>query len=250
MKASEFDYHLPPDLIAQHPAELRDGARMMVLHRDRRQIEHRTFGDFTWYLRAGDLLVLNNTRVIPARIFGRKSESGGRVELLFLEELGPGIWDCLLHARRRPKTGDRVELAEGQARAVMLADGEMGRCRVRVEAEMPVLELLERHGEPPLPPYIQRVPGVPPSRGSSGVANGCRGEEDKERYQTVYAEKPGAVAAPTAGLHFTPDVLERARAAGAQTATVTLHVGLGTFRPVTAANIEDHVMEPERYEVP
>ena len=238
MNTSDFDYHLPPELIAQQPAARRDASRMMVVHRSDGRIEHKTFSDLPDYLNAGDLVVLNNTRVIPARIFGSKPGTGGKVEFLMLEEVGPGIWDVLMRCRRRPVVGGEVVLAEGQARAVLLEDGEMGRARIRIESAAPVLELLEKYGEPPLPPYIQRTED-----------GGRKTEEDRERYQTVYAKTPGAVAAPTAGLHFTPEVFERLRAKGVARAEVTLHVGLGTFRPVTAAQLEDHRMEAERYEI-
>ncbi|MFH0907423.1 MAG: tRNA preQ1(34) S-adenosylmethionine ribosyltransferase-isomerase QueA [bacterium] len=237
MNTSDFDYHLPPELIAQCPAARRDASRMMVLHRDDGRIEHRVFSDLPDYLQAGDLLILNNTRVIPARIFGKKSGSGGKVEFLMLEEVQAGVWDVLMRCRRRPGVGGEIILGDGHARAVLLEDGEMGRARVRIDSPVPVLDLLEKYGEPPLPPYIQR----------SAISD--QKSEDRERYQTVYAKQPGAVAAPTAGLHFTPEVFERLRAKGVDRAEVTLHVGLGTFRPVTTARIEEHRMEAERYEI-
>jgi S-adenosylmethionine:tRNA ribosyltransferase-isomerase len=237
MRTADFDYSLPQELIAQHPADRRDGSRMMVLHRATRQWEHRLFTDLPAYLRRGDLLVRNDTKVIPARIFGKKPGTGGKVELLLLEEVEHGVWDCLLRARRRPKVGDRIILADGHAEATMLADGELGRARIRLAADRPLLELLDQYGEPPLPPYVDRHDG----RGSP---------EDKTRYQTVFAREPGAVAAPTAGLHFTPEIFQRVQALGVDVADVTLHVGLGTFRPVSAENVADHTMEAERYVVP
>lgn len=241
MKASDFDYGLSPELIAQEPAERRDGARMMVLNRAARTVEHRRFVDLPDYLRANDLLVVNDTRVIPARVFGRKAKAGtgGKVEFLLLEETAPGIWDALMRSRRRPKVGERVVLDEDLAVATVLEDGELGRVKVRVESQMPWLEVLERIGQTPLPPYIQRKEASPARRAA-----------DKVRYQTVFARDPGAVAAPTAGLHFTPEVLDRLAAHGVDKAAVTLHVGIGTFRPVAVENVEDHKMDFERWQIP
>jgi len=241
MKVADFDYELPPELIAQEPAERRDGARMMVLDRAARTIEHRRFTDLPDYLHAPDLLVVNDTRVIPARLFGRKAKegTGGKVEFLLLEETAPGQWDALMRCRRRPKPGEQVILDEDLAVVTVLEDGELGRVKIRVESALPWLEVLERIGQTPLPPYIQR----------KNVSEERR-LADKHRYQTVFAREPGAVAAPTAGLHFTPDVLERLAARGIGHATVTLHVGIGTFRPVSVENVRDHRMDFERWEVP
>ena len=241
MKAADFDYDLPLELIAQEPAERRDGARMMVLDRAARAIEHRTFADLPDYLRSGDLLVANDTRVIPARVFGRKAKAGtgGKVEFLLLEELSPGVWDALMRSRRRPKVGEQVVLDEDLAVATVLEDGELGRVKVRVESALPWLEVLERIGQTPLPPYIQRKEATPERRAA-----------DKVRYQTVFAREPGAVAAPTAGLHFTPEVLGRLAAHGVGQATVTLHVGIGTFRPVAVDDVEEHKMDFERWQIP
>ena len=241
MKVADFDYELPPELIAQEPAERRDGARMMVLDRAARTIEHRRFTDLPDYLHAPDLLVVNDTRVIPARLFGRKAKAGtgGKVEFLLLEETAPGQWNALMRCRRRPKPGEQVILDEDLAVVTVLEDGELGRVKIRVESALPWLEVLERIGQTPLPPYIQR----------KNVSEERR-LADKHRYQTVFAREPGAVAAPTAGLHFTPDVLERLAARGIGHATVTLHVGIGTFRPVSVENVRDHRMDFERWEVP
>lgn len=241
MKASDFDYDLPPELIAQEPAERRDGARMMVLDRAARSIAHRRFVDLPSFLRPNDLLVVNDTRVIPARVFGRKAKAGtgGKVEFLLLEEIEPGVWDALMRSRRRPKAGEQVILDEDLAVATVLEDGERGRAKVRVESKMPWLEVLDRIGQTPLPPYIQRKEASPERRAA-----------DKARYQTVFARDPGAVAAPTAGLHFTPEVLDRLAAHGVDQAAVTLHVGIGTFRPVAAENVEDHKMDFERWQIP
>jgi S-adenosylmethionine:tRNA ribosyltransferase-isomerase len=208
----------------------------MVLHRKDGRIEHRQFSDLTQYLNRGDLLVVNDTRVIPARIFGRKAKTGGKVEILLLEDTGGGTWDVLLHAARRPREGSLLVLGSGQATAVLLTDGEKGRSSIRIASEKPWLQVLEEIGVPPLPPYIRRKDG---------------GEQtaDRDRYQTIYAEWPGAVAAPTAGLHFTREVFQALEGNGVRHAAITLHVGLGTFRPVDTENVEDHQMEPERYMV-
>jgi len=241
MKASDFDYDLPLELIAQEPPIQRDGARMMVLDRAARTIQHRRFSDLPAYLRVHDLLVVNDTRVIPARVFGRKAKAGtgGRVEFLLLEETEPGIWDALMRSRRRPKVGEQVILDDNLAVATVREDGELGRVKVRMESQLPWLEVLDRIGQTPLPPYIQRKEATPERRAA-----------DKIRYQTIFAREPGAVAAPTAGLHFTLEVFSRLAAQGVDHATVTLHVGIGTFRPVVVENIEDHRMENERWQIP
>jgi S-adenosylmethionine:tRNA ribosyltransferase-isomerase len=236
VKTSDFYFDLPPELIAQQPADRRDGSRLLVLHRAERRWEHRMFTDLPAYLRAGDLVVVNNTKVIPARILGRKPGSGGKVEVFLLEATAePGVWDVLLRVSRRPKPGDRMEFGEGRLVAVMVEDGVKGRARVRFETDRPVLDWAHELGDTPLPPYIQRPAGSL--------------DADRDRYQTIYARAPGAVAAPTAGLHFTPELFARLEALGVGRAEVTLHVGLGTFRPVTAERVEDHRMEEERYEV-
>ena len=239
MKTSDFDYELPQELIAQHPAEPRDASRMLVVRRGPGTIEHRGMRDLPAFLEPGDLLVVNDTRVIPARLRGRRPGTGGAVEVFLLEELGDGTWEALLRAHRRPKPGDRIELADGRAAAVFAEELGDGRARVRIESPVPVPQLLDEAGETPLPPYIRRAGAAP------GTA-----ARDRERYQTIYARRPGAVAAPTAGLHFTPDLFARLEARGVRRAHVTLHVGLGTFRPVTVDEVERHRMESERYEIP
>lgn len=252
VKTSDFDYALPPELIAQDPAERRDGSRMMVLHRADRRWEHKRFTDLPSYLRAGDLLVFNDTKVIPARLFGRKPGTGGRAELFLLEEREPGVWDILLRCRRRPDPGGQLEL-EGGGSAEILSYGEQGAATVRFHIDRPVLAYLELHGHTPLPPYIKRdvsnQKSVVSEKGKL-ITDHCSLNTDRERYQTVYARAPGSVAAPTAGLHFTPGLLERLAAQGIPRAEVTLHVGIGTFRPVSAERVEDHVMHEERYCVP
>jgi S-adenosylmethionine:tRNA ribosyltransferase-isomerase len=238
MKTADFDFCLPPELIAQEPALRRDESRLLVLHRARGAWEHRRFRDLVDYLQAGDLLMVNNTRVIPARLHGRKAATGGAVELLLLEEEAPGRWDALVRAGgRRPAPGETLVFAGGALTARLIEERERGRALVQVSSVRPLLEVLEENGEPPLPPYIQRT------------EDGRRRAEDRERYQTVYAREPGAVAAPTAGLHFTPELLAALAARGIGRAEVTLHVGLGTFRPVTVEEVDEHRMEAERYEV-
>ena len=240
MKVADFDYDLPPELIAQEPPRFRDGARMMVLHRQERRFEHRNFTDLAEYLRPNDLLVLNDTRVIPARLIGRKAKegTGGKVEFLLLEETGPLHWDALMRCRRRPKPGEQVIFGDDLARATLLEEGEQGRVRIRVESELPWPLVLERIGQTPLPPYIRRKEVVPEQQAA-----------DRQRYQTVFAREPGAVAAPTAGLHFTSERLAELAAGGVRHALVTLHVGMGTFRPVTVEEVEAHRMDEERWQI-
>ncbi|MBN2683944.1 MAG: tRNA preQ1(34) S-adenosylmethionine ribosyltransferase-isomerase QueA [Pontiellaceae bacterium] len=251
MKTDLFNYDLPQELIAQHPPERRELARMMVLHRKTGTIEHRYISDILDYLRAPDVLVLNNTKVIPARVFGHKAASGGKVELLLLEAIPSGAlpsgsthythsetWNVLMKTSRRPKVGDQLSLCSGKASAIMLADGEQGEALLRIESERPLMEVLDEEGVPPLPPYIARKEQTREQI-----------ETDKQRYQTVYASAPGAAAAPTAGLHFTPELLEKLAHNGIHKAELTLHVGLGTFRPVSADIITDHEMHHERYAV-
>jgi len=237
MKTDLFNYDLPPELIAQHPPERRELARMMVLHRDTGKIEHRHITDIVDYLREPDVLVVNNTKVIPARVFGNKS-SGGKIELLLLEETAPSEWKVLMKTSRRPKVGDKISLCSGKAGATMLYDGEQGEAVLKIESERPLMEILDEEGVPPLPPYIARREQSPEQI-----------EEDKQRYQTVYASEPGAAAAPTAGLHFTPEIFDALKKQGISKAELTLHVGLGTFRPVSAEYITDHEMHHERYAV-
>ncbi len=262
MKTDLFNYDLPPELIAQHPPERRELARMMVLHRKTGRIEHKVITDIVEYLSAPDVLVVNNTKVIPARVFGNKA-SGGKVELLLLEEVSAkpngcrgGLleesallsgsthythtseWKVLMKTSRRPKVGDSLSLCSGKAAATMLYDGEQGEAVLQIESDRPLMEILDEEGVPPLPPYIARKEQTPEQV-----------EEDKNRYQTVYASEPGAAAAPTAGLHFTPDLIEQLKNRGISKAELTLHVGLGTFRPVSAEIITDHEMHHERYAV-
>lgn len=236
MKTNDFNFDLPEDRIAQKPAEKRSDARMMVLHRATGKIEHRHVHNMPDYLQAPDLLVMNNTKVIPARIFGKKTDTGGKVELLLLEEMERDVWLCLMRSSRRPKPGAHMSFCKGELDIEMLEEGEQGRCLLRFTSERPLLELLDESGVPPLPPYISRK-----KQSEDQLTH------DKERYQTVFAEVPGAVAAPTAGLHFTDELLKTLHEQGVNQAKLTLHVGIGTFRPVEADIVTDHKMDEERY---
>ncbi len=246
MNTSEFDYRLPPELIAQEPAPVRSAARMMVVRRAGGSLEHRRVAELPALLRAGDLLVVNDTRVIPARLFGRKPSTGGRIEVLLIEEspgpaAGAGVWEVLLKASRPPAAGSVLELAGGRIRAEVLGRSEGGRARLRLTHDQPLMDILAEAGVTPLPPYIRRPrAGGDPRRAAL----------DRDRYQTVFARAPGAVAAPTAGLHFTPELLAELAARGIGRAAVTLHVGPGTFKPIDSATVEAHRMDPERYRVP
>ncbi|HEU4339816.1 MAG TPA: tRNA preQ1(34) S-adenosylmethionine ribosyltransferase-isomerase QueA [Planctomycetota bacterium] len=221
MKSRDFDYPLPPELIAQVPAPSRDASRMMVVPLSGGPIEHRAFVDLPRFLRPGDLLVLNDTRVVPARLILTRA-TGGKVEALLL----PGRGEALLDSGGRLKPGEVLRLEDGSTCTLGNRRGEAWEVAFQGGRE-----IVERLGRAPLPPYIKRAPDA----------------ADLERYQTVYAERAGSIAAPTAGLHFTRELLDRI---GIEIARVTLHVGTGTFKPVRAENIEDHVMEPERYEIP
>ncbi len=239
MRLADFDFELPPERIAQHPTPRRDASRLLVLDRASGALRHRRFSDLAELLVPGDLLVLNDTRVIRARLLGRKA-SGGRVELLLVEPVEPGntggAWRCLLKASRPPAPGSSIDFGEGYSARVLERDPLGWRVQLESPGERPE-QLLERFGQVPLPPYIRRELG-----GSD--------DADGERYQTVYARNPGAVAAPTAGLHLTRELLRRLADAGIAHTFLTLHVGPGTFRPVTAQRVEDHRMHREWYELP
>ncbi len=229
MRTSTFDFVLPDELIAQHPAEPRDRSRLMVVHRRTGRWEHRVFADLPEFLAPGDILVRNNTRVLPARLLGHRAATGGKWEGLFLKAWPDGRWEILATTRGRPAVGESVVVGQG-LRLVLESKSEAGRWIVRPESDAPSAELLERHGQAPLPPYIRK---------------GREGPGDRSRYQTLYAEVPGAVAAPTAGLHFTDEVFRRLAERGVVWVDVTLHVGLGTFRPIEVEDIEDHVLHAE-----
>lgn len=250
MKTSDFDYHLPRELIAQEPVPVRSASRMMVVHRDTGGLEHGMFTDLPDYLESGDLLVLNKTRVFPARIFGKRTDTGGKVELLLVEEITESnqsvMWNCFLKARSRPPVGTGLSLANGRIEAKVLAvHGE--RVVLELAGEAPLFDILEEEGVPPVPPYIKRDYRSKLETGNSKLDVSV--EMDRERYQTVYAQDTGSVAAPTAGLHFTEDIFNRLDNDGIRCVEIVLHVGPGTFRPVSADDVEEHEMEAERYEV-
>jgi S-adenosylmethionine:tRNA ribosyltransferase-isomerase len=236
MELAQFDYDLAPSAIAQEPATPRDASRLLVLDRARGAWEDRVFADLPDLLRPDDCLVVNESRVIPARLFGARADDGRPVELLLVREIAPGRWEALARPGRRCRPGTRVALGGGAAHAVVSGEGERGARVVTFESPWPVRELLERHGLPPLPPYIAR--------------HAAPRSEDRERYQTVYARAEGSVAAPTAGLHFTPALLDRIRARGVEVHALTLHVGPGTFRPVKTAAVEAHRMDGEAVDIP
>ena len=229
MKTSEFDYELPSELIAQTPLADRSGSRMMVVHKGTGETEDKVFSDITDYVRAGDVLVRNNTRVIPARLFGTKEETGAHVELLLLRQGNDDVWECLAGNARVIKPGTFISFNEGELRAECVSVGDKGIRRMKMHYEGIFNELLDRLGNVPLPPYIREK------------------LDDPERYQTVYAAVDGSAAAPTAGLHFTEEIFDRLRAKGVIIADVTLHVGLGTFRPMDTDTVEEHVMHEEVY---
>jgi S-adenosylmethionine:tRNA ribosyltransferase-isomerase len=234
MHTDLFDYNLPPQLIAQEPSAERDQSRLLVVDRARGAVEHRFFLDLPDLLAAGDLLVLNDTRVVPARLLGRRERTGGRWEGLFLRQVPTGEWELLCQTGGRPTEGETVIVEPGPLRLKLLRRSPEGHWLVRPadpeRAAESFLEILERHGHVPLPPYIRK---------------GRAAEADRERYQTVYGREPGAVAAPTAGLHFTPRVFERLRERGIDWTLLTLHVGLGTFQPIHTQDVAAHHMHRE-----
>jgi S-adenosylmethionine:tRNA ribosyltransferase-isomerase len=242
MLISDFDYELPEELIAQHPLGRRDASRMLVLSRGRGSWRDGSFPEFPSELREGDTVVVNNTRVFPARLVGRREPTGGRVELLLVrrrEEFGEDAWEVLAKPARRLEAGARLTFGDGRLRAEALSATEDGARRVvRFQADGDFRALLEEFGRMPLPPYIKR-----------DTEDLAAGAEDRERYQTVYAAATGAIAAPTAGLHFTPQVFEELNARGVRTAEVTLHVGYGTFAPVRGEDLSGHSVAAERFEI-
>ncbi len=240
MNLCEFDYYLPPGLIAQHPAKTRDQARLLVLNKKGKGIEHKLFIDILQYLNPGDLLVINDTKVLPARLTGRK-ETGGRVTLVLLSKLngsephlrGEEIWQCLLQASRPPREGLKIYIAEDME-AEVLHSLEQGSWKLKFRFQGNLRQILTRIGKPPLPPYVKRK-------------TDNWSDEDLEDYQTVYAKSEGAVAAPTAGLHFSMELLKCIEEAGVAVLPLTLHIGWGSFLPLRSELIEDHKMLPEYY---
>ena len=231
MKTHDFWYELPPELIAQSPSERRDHSRLMLLDRQTGQVGHGRFLDLPLYLRPGDLLVLNNTKVLSARLIGER-ESGGAAEVLLLRDKGDGLWECLVKPGKSIGIGSNLRFGGGELSGTVESKGEKGLRDIRFSCEGIFLETLEHFGRVPLPPYIKEDLG------------------DPGRYQTVYAKHLGAAAAPTAGLHFTPELLKEVGGAGIDIRELTLHIGLGTFRPVQSENVEEHVMHSEYFIIP
>lgn len=231
MKLSDFNYILPEDLIAQDPLEKRDNSRLMVLHRETGELEHRHFYDITDYLKPGDCLVVNNTKVIPARLMGVKEETGASIEVLLLKRKEEKVWETLVKPGKKARVGARISFGDGLLTGEVVDVVEEGNRLIRFEYEGIFEEILDKLGQMPLPPYITHQ------------------LQDKNRYQTVYAKYDGSAAAPTAGLHFTEELLEQIQTKGIRIARVTLHVGLGTFRPVKEENVLEHHMHSEFYMV-
>ncbi|MBO9598426.1 MAG: tRNA preQ1(34) S-adenosylmethionine ribosyltransferase-isomerase QueA [Cohnella sp.] len=238
MNVSDYDFELPESLIAQTPLADRTASRLLVLHKDSGRTEHGTFTDLAKFLKPGDTLVLNDTRVLPARLFGVKAETGAKVELLLLKRLDGDRWEALARPGKRITQGTKLHFGQDEHNggaplltAIVEAEGEMGARTVRFEYAGIFNELLDRLGQMPLPPYIKET------------------LDDRERYQTVYAKHEGSAAAPTAGLHFTDEFLSGLQASGIQVCPITLHVGLGTFRPVSVESVEEHEMHAEWYSV-
>src|SRR6202521_1208413 len=250
MRLSDFQFELPPHLIAQQPLPQRDASRMLILDREKLTWEDSAFRSLPDLLRGNELIVVNNARVIPARLFGRRegvrSEKPGHnrrtareflsspIEVLLTREIAPQEWEALVRPGRKIRVGERVEFGEGELTAEVVSRGDYGLRRIRLTARGNVTQAIERLGHVPLPPYISRQDEP----------------ADRERYQTIFADHPGAVAAPTAGLHFSPAVLERLRQRGIEVVSITLDVGLGTFQPIHEEEIEQHQIHSERYEIP
>ncbi len=231
MKITDFDYHLPEELIAQEPAPRRDLSRLMIVYRDKPLIEHRLFKDVVNYLNPGDLLVLNDTKVIPARLPGKKLKGGAEMEVLLLKPLDERRWEALVRPGRRIKPGDTLLFGDGLFSGTVEESTAYGGRVIRFSYTGRFADLLSKAGKMPLPPYIKKYSG------------------DPLRYQTVYARQEGSVAAPTAGLHFTEELLAEIRTKGVEIASIVLHVGLGTFRPVKVSDITRHQMHAEYYEI-
>ncbi len=228
LNVNDYDFNLPEKLIAQSPLLNRSESKLLILNDDN-QIEHKKFSDIIDYLTKDDVLVLNDTRVIPARLFGTKAKTGANIEVLLLNEVEEDVWKCLVKPAKRIKLGDQINFGEGKLIATCIKIDDEGVRFFKMEYEGIYLEVLDELGTMPLPPYIHEK------------------LEDKDRYQTVYSKAPGSVAAPTAGLHFTDELLAQIKAKGIEICYVTLHVGLGTFRPVSVENINDHKMHSEYY---
>lgn len=228
---SDYDYDLPQELIAQTPLANRSASRLMVLNREKKTIEHKCFSDILDYLTDNDVLVLNDTKVIPARLYGHKEDTNALIEILLLKDLGDNVWETLAKPQRKVKIDTIISFGDGRLKAKCIAKEDMGICRFKLIYDGILVEILDSLGEMPLPPYIHQK------------------LDDKDRYQTVYAKNPGSAAAPTAGLHFTNDLIEKIKNKGVEIIYVTLHVGLGTFRPVDEDDLTNHKMHSEYYEI-
>lgn len=240
VRTSEFDYPLPQELIAQTPETERDHSRLLILNRASGMLSHKRFDDLPSYLNPGDVLVLNDSKVIPVRLRGRNARTGGNFEVFLVEEIAENEWWAMMRPGKRAKVGTPLQILDkargASAFTVVVQEvNEEGHRRLRFEGPGNVLDALDGLGEVPLPPYIERTAEIP---------------GDRERYQTIYAQRAGSVAAPTAGLHFTPGLLENIRDRGVKVCFVTLHVGLGTFSPIKTEDLAEHVMHHERYEIP
>lgn len=231
MNTADFDFHLPEELIAQTPLEKRDASKLLIVNRKTGEFQDRHFHSIIDMLEAGDALVMNDTRVLPARLYGQKEETGGHVELLLLKNTSGDEWEVLAKPAKRLKVGTRVSFGDGRLSALVTEELSHGGRIVRFDYQGIFLEVLESLGEMPLPPYIHEK------------------LDDRERYQTVYAKESGSAAAPTAGLHFTKELLEEIQAKGIHLVYLTLHVGLGTFRPVSVDNLDEHEMHSEFYQL-
>ena len=229
MKTEDFNFELPEELIAQTPLEKRDSSRLLVLDKESGKVEHRHFSEIIDYLTDNDVLVLNDTKVIPARLYGVKEDTDAHIELLLLSEKSKDEWECLTRPAKRVKVGTNIIFGDGSLKATCTEKGEEGICKFKLSYKGILLEILDKLGEMPLPPYIHEK------------------LKDKDRYQTVYAKYDGSAAAPTAGLHFTPELLDKIKSKGVKIAYITLHVGLGTFRPVNVDDIKNHKMHSEYY---
>ena len=235
MLLSEFDYELPEDLIAQQPLARRDASRMLVVNREQQSYEDSVFVSLPDYLKSNDTVVVNNTRVFPARLIGQRDPTAGRVEVLLVREVEPGIWEALVKPGHRLKDGARLRFGDGKLMAEIVGSGAETLRRLKFEGTTPLDDVINEIGETPLPPYIKR---------SSGDL-----QNDRERYQTLFAQKRGAIAAPTAGLHFTPQAIERIVSKGARVVEITLHVGYGTFQPVRVDEIAEHRVAQEFFQI-
>lgn len=229
MKLSDFDYNLPKELIAQYPAEKRTDSKLLIIERKSQKIQHKKFPDIIDYINPSDVLVLNDTKVFPARLFGKKAKTLGKVEILLLERINKNSYKALI--KPGPKGGQRLNIDFGKNGASAFKDGENS--IIEFDSNGELQGFIEKSGQIPLPPYIKRKPE----------------DIDRERYQTVYAEKSGAIAAPTAGLHFTDEILKSVKDKGVNVIKITLHVGYGTFKPVTCDNVKEHKMEKEYFEI-